>query len=354
MISRPARSRGFTLIELLVVIAIIGVLIALLLPAVQSAREAARRSQCVNNMKQIGLAIANYESSVSSFPMGAVTYNNSTDVGQGCGGEGAARGHTMQALILPYMEQQNVYSSINFSHRAGSTFGSFGHSGQVNFTAFATRVNSFVCPTDFENGPVPSNYTNAYQQTSYAPSCGTWNVINYFYGCGDNSNYPGKFEYPGNGPFDKSTAYKVASIRDGLSQTIFVGEFSKFVNDPDEIMNFWNRYGLFLSGYAAENTLRQQGMATTVPKINANFFAGMWFDDLPPGTSDDSDYKAWLNNPQAYLNYGQLGFRSLHPGGANMLFGDGSVRFLKETTAQPVLMALGTRNGGEVVSADQY
>ena len=142
------RSKGFTLIELLVVIAIIGVLVSLLLPAVQSAREAARRAQCVNNLKQLGLAVANYESATGAYPLGAVTYNNKTDVGLGCGGLGASRAHSMMALILPYMEQQPAYNAINFQH--GSMISVFlgANSGLVNWTGLIGTVNSYLCPSD--------------------------------------------------------------------------------------------------------------------------------------------------------------------------------------------------------------
>jgi prepilin-type N-terminal cleavage/methylation domain-containing protein/prepilin-type processing-associated H-X9-DG protein len=353
---KPAR-RGFTLIELLVVIAIIGVLIALLLPAVQSAREAARRAQCTNNMKQMGLALHGYSSALGAFPIGALTYDPksfSNCIEQTATGQ---KGHTMQALILPYMEQQATHAAINFDTSAGGTFTPFQHGGRANSTAFLSRVAGYVCPSDLEQTPysVPSESANAYQQTSYAPSTGTWNTIAYFYGCGNhgNVNHPGRIEYPGNGAFDKATSYRESDFRDGLSNTILMGEFSKFVNDPDPPMNWYNRYGWYCSNFdAACSVARPQGLATTVPAINAPLQYPE--PDLPPGTADDSDYKAWLADPVRYKNFGQFGFRSLHPGGANFLFGDGSVRFLKQTVSQPVYMGLGTRRGGEVLGADQY
>ncbi len=128
----PQKRRGFTLIELLVVIAIIAVLVALLLPAVQSAREAARRSQCVNNLKQIGIALHNYHDQQGSFPPG----------GMGVGGSGWAWGNngmTWRALILPQMEGNNVHNSINFSQAVGTA---------TLATAWYTSVNTFLCPSD--------------------------------------------------------------------------------------------------------------------------------------------------------------------------------------------------------------
>src|SRR3954467_13166604 len=137
---RGSIRQGFTLIELLVVIAIIAVLISLLLPAVQSAREAARRAQCINNLKQIGLAVANYESSISMFPPGGITYKQdpvNCAISQ--------RLFTFLDFILAYMEQQPVYNAINFSFPAGGTTeNGLPHGGATNHTAFVTRIPSFV------------------------------------------------------------------------------------------------------------------------------------------------------------------------------------------------------------------
>jgi prepilin-type processing-associated H-X9-DG protein len=267
-----------------------------------------------------------------------------------------AMGHSSFTLMLPFMEQQPIYNAVNLSFAAAGAWGT-SHGGLTNSTAFLSKVSSYVCPTDLPQTPyvVPAQSLNAYQQTSYAVNAGTWNVIAYFYGCAvhGNTNYPGRIEYPGNGPFDKSKGYREAEIRDGLSNTIFAGEYSKYLNDPDPVMNFYNRVGNFAS--AAPNTLRGQGLATCVPSINAPLAVPCyWATEIPDGTSDDTDYKNWLINPAQYKNIGNFGFHSLHPGGANMLFGDGSVKFLKASTAQQTLMALGTRSGNEAISADAY
>jgi prepilin-type N-terminal cleavage/methylation domain-containing protein/prepilin-type processing-associated H-X9-DG protein len=359
--SRSVRAvrRAFTLIELLVVIAIIGVLVALLLPAVQSAREAARRSQCVNNLKQIGLAMHNYLSAVNTFPMGGVTYSNANWTSPCTAATMTGpMGYSALDLLLPYMEQQPIFNAINFNFAVAGVWGS-GHGGRTNSTAFLQRIASYVCPTDLEQIPfqVPTQSQNAYQQTSYVVNAGTWNVVAYFYGCQahGNVNYPGRIEYPGNGPFDKSTAYRESQIRDGLSNTIFAGEYSKYLNDPDPVMNFYNRVGNFLSNAGNGDTLRGQGLAMCVPNINAPLLVPCWWGaQIPDGTADDSDYKNWLINPAQYKNVGNFGFHSLHPGGCNMLFGDGSVKFLKASTSQQTLMALGTRASNEAISSDAY
>ena len=146
---RSRNARGFTLIELLVVIAIIAVLIALLLPAVQSAREAARRIQCTNNLKQLGLAFANYESTNSMWCMGAVTFGGGNSalagnpMGPPPGQSGVINGLNWVALILPYMEQSPIYSSINFSLGYGSTA-----SMPAIATVWYTRLSMLTCPSD--------------------------------------------------------------------------------------------------------------------------------------------------------------------------------------------------------------
>jgi prepilin-type N-terminal cleavage/methylation domain-containing protein/prepilin-type processing-associated H-X9-DG protein len=352
---RRPTSAGFTLIELLVVIAIIAVLIALLLPAVQAAREAARRAQCVNNLKQIALAIANYESAQGVFPLGAVEYNP-TDATTLCGGQtldgpGATRDFGLQAMILGTLEQAPTFNAINFSLRSHGFLGSV-NAGASNSTALGATIATYLCPSDevrtqiFDSGP------NAFAQTSYFASGGTWNTLGYYAGpaCWNQDI--------GNGAFDDYTAYPAAAYTDGLSTTIFFGESSRFKNDPDWSFNTWSAIGFFASA-AASYTTRPQGFAYEVPKINAPM---MLSDDsqngsnpLPPGTNwpDTSDYKAWLNNPK-YQQYGQWGFRSRHAAGANFAFGDGSVKWIKETIDINTYRALGTRNGGEVVGSDAY
>ena len=345
-------SRGFTLIELLVVIAIIAVLIGLFLPAVQAAREAARRAQCVNNLKQIGLAMHNYESAHGSFPIGAVL-NNPSDAATDCGPAGSygySRDFTAFALILPYVEQAAAFNAINFNFSAGGPYAPYPHAGATNNTGLIVSVSSYLCPSDSRTNPYTlAESFNAYSQTSYYPSGGTWNTLAYYQG-------PACWQmYPGNGAFDTLTSYKVSAFTDGTSNTIFVGETARFKNDPDRLFNQWSRYGWYGSALGRGTTTRPQGLAYEVPRINANLMPDDW-SQLPDGTTDDSyaDYKAWLGNIPLYKEFGQWGFRSQHPGGANFAFGDGSVKFLKESINLNIYQALGTRNFGEVVSADAF
>ena len=336
-------------------IAIIAILIALLLPAVQAAREAARRAQCVNNLKQIGLAIANYESAQGVFPLGAVEYNP-TDVTSLCGGStldgpGATRDFGMLAMILGSLEQTPTYNAINFNLRSHGFFGGI-NAGASNSSALGQTIATYLCPSDEVRSQVFDAGPNAFAQTSYFPSGGTWNTLAYYAGpsCWNQD--------PGNGAFDDYTAYPASSCTDGLSATIFFGESSRFRNDPDWAFNTWSAFGFFAS-VAGPATTRPQGFAYEVPRINAPIMlsddAVFGSNPLPPGTTfpDTSDYKAWLLSPK-YLQYGQWGFRSRHPGGANFLFGDGSVKFLKDSINLATFRALGTRNGGEVVSSDAF
>jgi prepilin-type N-terminal cleavage/methylation domain-containing protein/prepilin-type processing-associated H-X9-DG protein len=364
------RDRGFTLIELLVVIAIIAVLIALLLPAVQSAREAARRAQCINNLKQVGLSLHNYESANSTFPPGAITFQESpVDCGT------PQRGFSMFLLCMGYFEEQNIYNAMNFSYSAGGGMGrGLPHGGATNRTALISQVNSLICPSDFPQTPFQiSQSYNGYAQSSYAGVVGTKDVFRWYCGCPagvGGSDCTGGVEITPDGPFQKNWICRLAKISDGTSNTMFVGEFARFKNDPDMIFNTWSR-SLWFSSAFGNNTTRPEGLASTCPRINAPFQPG---DSAPKGGglfpatfSVDGSVDSWLfvASPD-YRQLGQFGFRSQHPAGANFLFGDGSVKFIKDTISMGspnytpgmidigVYRKLSTFAGGEVISADAY
>jgi len=345
--SRKPR-RGFTLIELLVVIAIIGVLIALLLPAVQAAREAARRAQCTNNLKQIGLALFNYESSNGSFPPGmfgqsALDVNPCTSV----------NGQTMFSMMLPYMELGTISNSINFMLPSwGPTISSSGASdawGAYQATAFLTKVTSYLCPSD--QWPRQDFRTLAavlanpnfrpYSPTSYAGVAGTVECLWYGY-WGNTSGYCEAINP--NGMFGKNYTFRVADCQDGTSSTLFVGETSRYTNEPISPFNFWNR-----GGYAFGDDIggvRIQVIAYTVPSINAKP-TGV----VPGYISDPFNWWNFALYPQS-KNEGSFGFRSLHPGGANFLVGDGTVHFVKQTLNPQIYQSLGTKQGGEIIPGD--
>jgi prepilin-type N-terminal cleavage/methylation domain-containing protein/prepilin-type processing-associated H-X9-DG protein len=368
----PRRSfrHGFTLIELLVVIAIIAVLIALLLPAVQAAREAARRAQCVNNLKQIGLAILNYESSLSSLPMGGVTYKESP---VDCTINN--RTFSMFDLILPQLEQQNVYNSANFNFPAGgATENGLPHGGATNHTAFVTRIPSYVCPSDSIQTPYPygtgaGQSLNGYNQTSYGGSFGTFDIFHWFCGCPPGPPYGGScpsandVEAKSDGAFMKDYLVRLQNITDGMSNTIFVGEASRYKQDPDSVMNFYSRVGYWGSALDAV-TGRPTGLFSTVPRINAPMVSEAAYPTATAGIAfGDVNSWLWISGPD-FRQLGQFGFRSQHPGGANFAMGDGSVRFLKETIdmGSPIFAnqnigvyrKLSTIAGGEIISSDSY
>jgi prepilin-type N-terminal cleavage/methylation domain-containing protein/prepilin-type processing-associated H-X9-DG protein len=301
--SRRAEDRGrtgFTLIELLVVIAIIAVLVALLLPAVQAAREAARRVQCVNNLMQLSVAVQNYESGHEVLPPGVINPTGPI--------QNSAKGYHVSWMvqILPYIEQKNVYRRINRN---------LGIYDDANLTARATLINSFLCPSD---GGGNRGGSNGIAENNYAA-------------CHNDVEAP--IAANNNGVFFLNSNIRYDDITDGSGTTIFLGE--KALNSAD--------LG-WASGTRA--TLRNAGRKINLPDLIGSGF-----------TVNDVDEEA---NPgaQAAANPAQAvyvgGFSSRHAGGANFAFGDGSVRFLKTSISPQVFQALANRKDGEMISADQF
>ena len=223
---------GFTLIELLVVIAIIAVLIALLLPAVQSAREAARRAQCVNNLKQLGLAMHNYQSAINTFPVGSVMLTERPYLDCGQANYAPAVGWTLFAQMLGYLEQQTSYNAINFNLGPVNSSPRFGSAGATNWTGLMPQINTFVCPSDFPQTPFTrTQSSNAFSQCSYAGMVGTFDIWDWYCGCPVNAvggSCTGGPWCQSDGIFNFDTATKIQSITDGTSNTIALGEFAAF------------------------------------------------------------------------------------------------------------------------------
>jgi prepilin-type N-terminal cleavage/methylation domain-containing protein/prepilin-type processing-associated H-X9-DG protein len=366
---RQFSSRGFTLIELLVVIAIIAVLIALLLPAVQSAREAARRAQCVNNLKQIALAAQNYHDANGTFPIGSIMKPDPMFLWF------QVEDQSTFVSMLGFFEQQPLYNAMNFSRSIYS---------EANMTIYAAGLATLWCPSDGQiagkrisfgpyGGYVGSgfnpNLTVAY--SSYSGCTGTWypEVLSF----GDNfvmwptpissSAHFTAMQGCMNGIFRYSIPTSIALITDGTSNTIIYsekanGSFSK----NDTLINpagandssCYNWWGDCVSGDTLFSTLYPMNAFQKVPLVK-----------------DEYDV-SWVE-----------GASSFHPGGANFAFADGSVHFLKDsistwpfnpTTGYPngvgdngtgvftlapgtqvgIYQMLSTRAGGEVVSSDQY
>jgi prepilin-type N-terminal cleavage/methylation domain-containing protein/prepilin-type processing-associated H-X9-DG protein len=358
-------ARGFTLIELLVVIAIIAVLIALLLPAVQAAREAARRAQCTNNIKQLGLALANYESTNSCYPQGGFMQPPpGTPTATPCSGR---HEHSIFVSMLPFLEQQNVYNAQNFAVHY-MYVGSYAPLALANLTANSAGISALWCPSD----PVVAIPSLAYETaigspiifatrySSYHGSAGTWfspaRRADPNCACFSFSTQVSQ----ANGVFSFYSKTTIASITDGTSNTMAFGEYAygrvPSASAPASCWGWWN------SGNYADSMFNTSYPMNPFNKVSDG------------GTGASINVQEWY-----------CAASSFHPGGANFGFCDGSVHFLKDSinqypcitlsgSAQPfssnifvgpantytvqapmsVYQALSTRNGGEVISSDSY
>lgn len=334
--------RGFTLVEMLATIAVIGLLVALLVPAIQSARESARRSQCNNNLRQIGLAVLAYaNANADILPAGSISPYSQA------GKYGMAHG-TATIYILPFLEQQRLYDSFDMSEPAianGDTL--VFPPRDIVWTTFlpgtstrtvTVRIPTYICPSDVPIIPLPALANPRWDggRLCYLASCGPnsmWPVhaqcpiINAFNtsakpGTG-SIRVPGPFGSMltiGNGSKPLHRSYndarcKMADIRDGASSTIFFGE-----SRPD------CGWGLRGWGWVTNGN----GQGNTLVPIN--------FDTCQPGP--DGDGVSPCNKPATILAYG---FRSMHPGGASFLMGDGAVVFLSETIDYETYQRLGAK-----------
>jgi prepilin-type N-terminal cleavage/methylation domain-containing protein/prepilin-type processing-associated H-X9-DG protein len=382
--SSQSRKQAFTLIELLVVIAIIAVLIALLLPAVQAAREAARRMQCTNNLKQITLAIANYVDINLVTPLHEYRYGS-----EGSPNVGPSGTHSWFCGIAPYLEQTTMYNAINFSYTmewvySGSVFGP----NPVDYTVNKASIATLLCPSD---GVV--NTCSAYAQyINYQP--GNFNYV-------ANTGHPRNVLLPGDAPnggslpqltgiismspmyqgqvwcataaqqANTSVTVTLASITDGTSNTAAVSE--SLVNDgsgkaSDPRRNlFYTSSGLI----DAQNSpsvpalaVVQDGLANPIPYQPWSQFKGLtWsYTDswerhvyahlFPPNTRPINTY----HNDTFRCQEGDSGMcpTSNHPGGVNVSFMDGSVHFIKNSVSLQPWWFMGTRGRGEIISSDSY
>ena len=363
------RARGFTLIELLVVIAIIAVLIALLLPAVQAAREAARRAQCVNNLKQIGLALHNYHSAINTFPQAGTATGTFA-------GPGAAWGNfSAQALMLGYMEQTQIYNALNFNV---VNQGYSANEQAVNSTGCTMTLNVLLCPSAIPMTP-GVGYGNFYGKATN--TC-------YFASVGSSMN-----EYGGNpaglavgnaapnGPFQVSGgAFGLRDITDGSSGTIAFGEWRIGDNNdsrlsiPQDIIKVNGSFPPG-AGSGSANLIMPQGGAGLITwltncagsaRTGGNQWSNLgqyWFEGLFGKAVGNTLVAPNGNYPNCAINlyggdtdgsYGNFGMSSNHSGGANALFCDGSVRFIKASVNQVIMWQIGSRAQGEVVSADAF
>jgi len=336
------RHRGFTLIELLVVIAIIAVLIALLLPAVQSAREAARRMQCVTNLKQLGIAMHNYHDTVGTFPIGAMGYwyRNGTVANYPDGTPKLNHRRTWAFMILPYLEQASMANAINFSLPMNYT----ATLPKANLTVTMTLVQGFICPSDPSGGKIESERRMGNYDVNWGNS--TW-----FQGT-DPTYDPWLGPFPpgatqpvrfAGAPFAQDKSFGIQNITDGTSNTLLMAELiigadhvnpatGKTVNDHrGDIYNDDRNASMF--------------MAYTPPNSSFHDWMDGGYCSYPFGTNPPCD---------GSKTPGFNASRSFHPGGVNALLSDGSVKFFKNSINITTWRALASTQGGEIISADSY
>ena len=329
---------GFTLVELLVVIAIIGILIALLLPAVQAAREAARRSQCVNNLKQVGLAYHNYHDTFKTFPRYDYGVNTAACGEAACGANTWWVGFTAHTMVLPYVEQGAIYDRIDWSSRPTDT---------VNDTNLmrTVQINSYVCPSE---GP--------FYDVNFKGS------TNYFISEGPCFGNVGLADQ--NGFFRRDLETAIRDVRDGTSNTIALAEIIK--GDGNSTKSGWGdliRMGGSAAAGCSDTFPTQAAMdaygatlltgAAAIWNENGRRYYAPTAGDLPVMTTLAPPNWKYPNFMVSDWSTGRfyIGARSYHPGGANHTLGDGSVRFISETLDFNTYQALGGRDEGTVVGS---
>lgn len=310
---------GFTLIELLVVIAIIAILIALLLPAVQQAREAARRTQCKNNLKQIGLALHNYHDAFKVFPFG-----------RGSDWQWNAGGHMCLAMLLPYIDQGTLYNQFNFTW-GGWRKGMNNPTGndttpESNWAVTTKQVHVYYCPSNPLDGWI--SWTGGCQEV--APSCNDDSAATHYMPIAHSGSdgvaarsgrSPSSVDGPPvtekkDGMFYLNSKTRIRDIIDGTSSTLAFGEHVGNIANSGRAQHGWGAYG---GGIGVQNG------------INANWRS------TPP-------LSGWAYNDTAFTGPG-----SFHVGGCHFLMADGAVRFLSENIHQGTLAGLASIAGGEVV-----
>jgi prepilin-type N-terminal cleavage/methylation domain-containing protein/prepilin-type processing-associated H-X9-DG protein len=312
--SNPSRNSGFTLIELLVVIAIISVLIALLLPAVQKVREAANRAQCLNNLKQIGLAMHNYHDANKTLPWAVAS--NSPNYG------------TWQTFFLAYIEQDNI----------GRLYVNFGNKDRTNITyqsepnisnVTSKQIRILTCPSDLPTtGPRPPITSH-----NYAVNYGN-TPVDFNQAAGYATRHLPSFNGVqfGGAPFDEAKGISLLEITDGTSNTLLAAEVIKGQGRDARGFSWWGHGAVFVAyigpNSSSPDVIFNQSNCNPIP-LN------------PP-----------CIGPYSLTNPVMMGARSRHTGGVNVVMADGSCRFVPDSIRLDVWRALSTSQGGEVIASD--
>ena len=340
---------AFTLVELLVVIAIIGILVGLLLPAVQAAREAARRMQCSNNLKQMGLAIHNHESTFKNIPASEITIPAAQYPTSPGNPYGQRATFATLFQILPHMEQANIYNLFDRKRSYIDPINMPPNYGTASTAAFA-RISTYICPSTPSDPP--SDYGPYFAsiglnlgpmvvpRTDYIPIKGIHGAS--LGVCAGMPNANTRNGLLGTSNSETKPSIKFAEVTDGLSNTILFGELA-------------GRQKLYFRGQATPGTTLTAVVApNTVPGLTLNSFYG----DHNTAREIRSYSGANINTPNqigcsAINVYNENGLYSFHTGGIQVAMGDGSVTFLSQSVSATVYAALITRDGGETVNVDQ-
>ncbi len=340
--SRPASTRrsGFTLIELLVVIAIIAVLIALLLPAVQQAREAARRAQCKNNLKQLGLAMHNYLDAHSVFPP------------LGCVGTGAGGKWSPWARVLPFIDGSSVYNKANLNLSYSDH--TLSADGSSNWDVTSLRMAVLMCPSEINDRLRVSSAAGGqnHYPVNYAVNCGSWKTFTH-------ASSVAAGGVPGDGSFSINSRFTSASFIDGMSNTICASEVKAYtpgaassrlgtdaLPSVSDVTGYATTATFTANGHTewVDGKVHETGFTTTfTPNTNVPIVSG--------GITYNGDYVSCREGSASSVGfpvYAAVTSRSFHTGTVGCLLMDGSVRSMSENIDLNLWRALGTRAGGEV------
>lgn len=327
------RRDGFTLIELLVVVAVIAILVSLLLPAVQQARAAARRAQCQNNLKQIGLALHNYAAVGRLMPPSFVVNDDSAETG----GQ-----WSVHVRLLPFLDQANVEQLVDFTQAYS------GAAASLQVRTF--RVPTYLCPSEInDRARTDGDGTPIHYPTSYGFNAGDWFV------------WSNETRDPGPGAFTPNQAFGFNAFRDGTTNTLAFAEvraFTPYVRDgevspdvpPTDPADIANLAGSFKenSGHTewVDGRVHQTGFtATLAPNTTVPVAGGK-----AAGGADDGDFTACREGKSCSgPTHAAVTSRSYHDGGVQVLLMDGSARFVSDTVELQTWRAVSTRDGGEVV-----